>query len=264
MGLFDFWKKKKTEEGKGPKGEEVSPGGSTIYRYETPADEGFRPPAATGVYMKEIEAHFEKAFPGHGSFVFHELISDLVHIDVHIMTPTPKANYQILYTTGMSDLPMHLPEEIGHREDLKYAELYMLLPGDWKTGEGLPPGETLPPEYFWPIGLLKFLARFPHEYRTWLGWGHTIPNGPDYAPLAEGVGFGGAVLSHLSIVPDLKTEDGKEINFYLVIPAYREEIEYKLKFGMEGLDQRYSEKELPVVLDVHRPNFCADFQERLD
>lgn len=261
MGLFDFLKKKKGEE---DKKEEVSPGGSTIYRYETPEDVGFRPPSETGVFAREIQAHFEKAFPGRGGFVFHELISDLVHIDIHIMTPTPQADYQILYTTGMSDLPMNLPKEIADREDMKYAELYMILPGNWRTGEGLPQGEVLPPEDYWPIGLLKFLARFPHEYHTWLGWGHTIPNGPDYAPLCEGVGFGGAVLSQLSIVPDLETADGKEINFFMVIPAYKEEIEYKLKFGMEGLDERYAKSGLPVTLDVHRPNYCADFHEKLD
>ena len=47
MGLFDFLKKKKGEE---EKKEEVSPGGSTIYRYETPEDVGFRPPSDTGAF----------------------------------------------------------------------------------------------------------------------------------------------------------------------------------------------------------------------
>ena len=50
----------------------------------------------------------------------------------------------------------------------------------------------------------------------------------------------------------------------MVIPAYKEEIEYKLKFGMEGLDERYAKSGLPVTLDVHRPNYCADFHEKLD
>ncbi len=34
-----------------------------------------------------------------------------------------------MYTTGMSDMPMTLPEEIADREDLKHAELFMFLPG---------------------------------------------------------------------------------------------------------------------------------------
>ena len=63
---------------------------------------------------------------------------------------------------------------------------------------------------------------------------------------------------------ELTTEDGKTICFYMLIPAYKEEIEYKLKYGMEGLSQRFAEGKLPVVLDVHRPNFCEDFKEILD
>ena len=78
------------------------------------------------------------------------------------------------------------------------------------------------------------------------------------------MGFGGAVLAQPSLVPPLTTEEGKEISFYMVVPAYKEEIEYKLKYGMEGLYQRFIEGKLPMTLDIHRPNFCEDFKETLD
>ena len=137
-------------------------------------------------------------------------------------------------------------------------------PGGWDlSGEGTSP-KDLPYERFWPIQTLKFLARFPHEYKTWLGWGHSIPNGPGYTPICPGAGFGGMVLSQPSLVPPLETEEGKTICFYMVIPAYKEEIEYKLKYGMEGLSRRFAEGELPMVLDIRRPNLCADFREVLD
>lgn len=257
MGLLDKFRKKKQPE--------VSPGGSTIYRYQTPENQGFRPPEAVGTYAREITEHFEALFPGRESFVFHELVSDLVHIDVNIMRPTEQQDFYVLYTTGMSDLPMNLPGELADREDLKYAELFLFLPGSWDLGK---PGELnsdIPHERFWPIRILKFLARFPHEYKTWLGYGHTIPNGPEYAPLCDGVGFGGVVLSggggRLGV---MDTKDGTHISFLLAIPAYKEEIEYKLKYGMEALDKVFQEKDLPMVLDVHRPNLCADFKEVLD
>ena len=266
MGFLDKFKKKKAappQEGKSaPETEEYSPGGSAIYRYQTPEDRGFRPPEDVCVSMEAIEKHMEGIFPGWEGFVYHEIVSDLVHIDVHVLR-SPEGDCQVLYTTGMSDLPMHLPEEIADREDLKYAELYMLLPGDWDLGGVGASTQDLPYERFWPIQMLKFLARFPHEYQTWLGWGHTIPNGPDYTPICDGLGFGGAVLDGLSLVPPLTTE-GREISFYLLIPAYKEEIEYKLKYGMEELSRRFAEGKLPVVLDVHRPNFCGDFKEILD
>ena len=267
MGFLDKFKKKKAappQEGKSaPETEEYSPGGSAIYRYQTPEDQGFRPPEDVCVSTEAIEKHMEGIFPGWQGFVYHEIVSDLVHIDVHVLR-SPEGDCQLLYTTGMSDLPMNLPEEIADREDLKYAELYMLLPGDWDLGGVGASTQDLPYERFWPIRMLTFLARFPHEYQTWLGWGHTIPNGPDYTPVCDGLGFGGAVLDSLSAVPPLTTEEGREISFYLLIPAYKEEIEYKLKYGMEELSRRFAEGKLPVVLNVHRPNLCADFKEILD
>lgn len=256
MGFLDKFRGKKPE---------VTPGGSPIYRYETPEDQGWRPPQAYGTYAEEITEYFGALFPGRKSFVYHELVSDLVHIDVNIMRPTPENNYYVVYTTGMSDLPMTLPDELADREDLKYAEVFLFLPGDWDLGEALQSASGLPYSSYWPIHTLKFLARFPHEYKTWLAWGHTMPNGPDYTPMCDGVGFGGIVLDraggHLSA---LDTKDGTHISFLFAIPAYQEEIEYKLKYGMEALSKRFAEGGLPMVLDIHRPNLCADFKEVLD
>lgn len=270
MGFLDKFRKKNAvpaarprKEGTAPETEEYTPGGSAVYRYQTPEDPGFRPPEDVCVSMEAIERHMEGIFPGWGGFVYHEIVSDLVHIDVHVLRE-PEGDGYVLYTTGMSDLPMCLPEEISDREDLKFAELYMILPGDWDVGEETRLIKDLPYESVWPIQMLKFLARFPHEYKTWLGWGHSIPNGPDYHPICDGVGFGGAVLVQPSLVPPLTTEEGKQISFYMVVPAYKEEIEYKLKYGMESLNQRFVEGKLPLVLNVRRPNFCADFQEVLD
>lgn len=255
MGFLDKFKKKP----------QTSPGGSPIYRYEEPEKQGWRPPTAYGTYAEEISAHFEELFPGRECFVFHEIISDLVHIDVNIMRPTEKQSFYVVYTTGMSDLPMTLPDEIADREELEYAEVFLLLPGDWNLGKEFQLGSDVPPESFWPIQLLKFLARFPHEYQTWLGWGHTIPNGPGYEPLGPGVGFGGVVLDQLGKgLEAVPVKDGHQVNLLFAIPAYREEIEYKLKYGMEALQEKFSQGELPVVLDVRRPNLCADFTEILD
>ena len=141
----------------------------------------------------------------------------------------------------------------------------LFLPGDWDLGQEFQLGSDVNPAYFWPIHMLKFLARFPHKYQTWLGPGHTIPNGPDYSPLGPGVGFGGVVLSWGGgDLGTVETEDGHTIRILFAIPAYKEEIEYKLQYGMEALDQVFRDQDLPMVLDVERPNLCADFHEILD
>ena len=56
----------------------------------------------------------------------------------------------------------------------------------------------------------------------------------------------------------MEADDGNRINFFMVIPAYREEIEYKLEHGMSALDKRFGQGGLPLILDIHRPNYCKD------
>lgn len=255
MGLLDKLLKK------GPKASEVTKGGSPVYRYEETEHEAWRPPQAYGEYAEEISGHFKALFPKREEFVYHELISDLVHIDVNIMRPTEERPYYVMYTTGMSDMPMTLPEEIADREDLKHAELFMFLPGEWNPGETGQLDSDIPDSEYWPIRLIKYLARFPHEYHTWLGWGHTIPNGAEYGPLCAETEMGGVVLVQTGgDMGSMQAEDGTEINFYMVVPVYREEIEYKLEFGMEALDKRFCDRNLPMILDINRPNYCEDFR----
>ena len=77
--------------------------------------------------------------------------------------------------------------------------------------------------------------------------------------------FGGVVLDQLGKgLEQVETKDGRCVNLLFVIPAYREEIEYKLKYGMDGLQDRFAQGDLPMVLDAARPNLCADFTEILD
>lgn len=71
MGLLDRFKKKqaakepeKTAGNRGPQTGEVSPGGSAIYRYQTPEDQGFRPPADEGGSMEEIEYKLQYGMEG--------------------------------------------------------------------------------------------------------------------------------------------------------------------------------------------------------
>ena len=259
MGLLDKFKKT------AQKPESVSEGGSAIYRYEDKEDDELGPPASEPVYLREITEYFSSVFQDREEYVFHEIISDFVHIDVHILRPTEEQNFYFVYTTGMSDLPMTMPEELSDREDLKYAELYTFMPSNWNPGSGAQVSSDLPESEYWIINILKYLARFPHAYNTWFAYGHTIPNGPDYAPLTPGTSMGGIVLSQFGgKLEGFTTKDGTRTNFLYVIPAYKEEIEYKLKYGMEELDKIYTENDITLTVDLHRPNYCKDFHEQLD
>ncbi|EJL28226.1 suppressor of fused domain protein [Brevibacillus sp. BC25] len=227
--------------------------GTTIYTYDQQAT--YEPPAPME-YVEEIGNHFETAFAGRESSVFHEIISDTIHIDVNVMSPTEEEPFWVLYTNGMSDLPMTIPDEIQEQmeENIERAELMIFLPASWELTQ-----ESLQDENnYWPIRLMKQLARFPHQYNTWLGYGHTIPNYQEYEPYADGTGLNGVVLFQLSEeISVIPTKDGNKIHAYFLIPLYKEEMEYKLEHGMDALlDKLFELEDDALILNPNRRNTC--------
>ena len=233
--------------------QERSGSGAPIWRHEAPEEQQAWRPVRGESALEAITDHVETYF-GTLSGVYHEIVSDLVHIDVLIAPPTEQQPYYALVTSGMSDLPMNVPEGF---EELRYAEVFMLLPPDWPFGDK---EMTSDERYYWPIFWLKSIARFPHDYKTWIGGGHTIPNGPDADPLGPGTELG-CVMAVTSNTPHedfatLHVSDDKVINFYNLFPLYREEMQYKLDEGLEKLIDRFDEADISEVINPTRPNVC--------
>ncbi len=229
--------------------DDVSPGGSPIMVHSREKD--FTPPQGEE-HIEAIGAHIERHL-GPVSGVFHEIISDLVHIDVHVVPATEEFPYLRLVTSGMSDLPMTVPDEVD-ADVPRYMELMVTLPADWPISQDAFEDER----NYWPVRLLKGLARLPHEYDTWLGFGHTIPNGHPSEPYAPGVGFDGAIVLPPVTPPEdfaeLALEDGKVISFMTIIPLYPEEMDLKLKKGAEALLDRFDAKNIQDVIEPGRVN----------
>ena len=238
--------------------EEKSESGSPVFRHEA-KDEGFVPAFGEDVQIEAISDHIEKHI-GPIESVFHEIVSHLVHIDVHWVKASKERPYHAFITSGMSDLPMHVPEGL---EDQAFAEVLILLPEDWGIdGEiGKSMDEVFKEETnYWPIGWLKTIARFPHEYETYMGWGHTIPNGEE----AEAFGTN-TELGCMMLLPcldlsteffELKISEEKTIRFYALYPIYKEEMEFKLKQGTEALLDKFDKYRVSSILDVRRVNTC--------
>lgn len=235
-----------------------------IIRYGDEERSEWTLPAESGLYLEEIQKHIDKVYPcsQNEPFVFHEIVSDIVHIDVNIIPPEGERDYYVLCTNGMSDLPMNLPDGDYDKKEYNRAELLMYLPKDWKFGKTGEIDSQMPEEYYWPVHWIKFLARFPHEYHTYLGTGHTLPNGEDYAPLGKGTEMGGFFFippiplgDKYPGVEPLICKDGVKINFLWAIPMYKEEIEFKLEEGFNAMMDLFSEKEFPRVLDPKRENY---------
>lgn len=230
-----------------------APDGSAILRHQSTA----RPHeiAAETPCVEEIEEHIAKYF-GKATNVFHELVSDRVHIDVHFIPPGPGRDHWTLFTTGMSARPMSVPEGA---EDYQYAELMLSLPATWKF-DGLskrPPPKDLE-RWFWPVRWLKQLARLPHEFNTWLGAMHTIPNGDPARPLSPDTRLCGWMLLP-PIMDDeratyIRLSDGRVVYLYFLHALHANEIAYKLKHGGEALLDKLASVDASEILNVARPS----------
>ena len=188
------------------------------------------PEVYTEEEMEIVEGHIQQHF-GAFEHVFHELASPDIHVDICVVPPSEERDYYTLVTMGMGAHRMHVPEELAEYK-LERAELAIALPKDWKLKQE----DMKDDRWYWPIRLLKSLARLPIASDTWLGWGHTMDNQEPFAPDTE--------LCAAILTGPQGTEDGsefctlpggEEVNFYQVIPLYRDELEYKLAHDADAL-----------------------------
>ena len=241
--------------------DEISPGGSEILRHEH-IDRPFVPgrPAPNA---EEVEEHISRVV-GEAGTVFHEIVSDLIHLDVNIVRPAPGRHWWTLFTAGMSALPMSVPEGRG---DLRFAELVIKLPASWKIDQMqvTPPRQDMEAMY-WPIRGLKNLARLPHDYHTFLGSGHTVPNGDPPVPLAKETALcAWLILPLLGVPSDLQASrlsNDSVLNLYAVHAIHRDELELKLSKGTSALLDAFDRAHVTAVLDPARPSSVASDRRR--
>lgn len=229
---------------------EYSKGGSRIYRHQAQDRDWAAPEHADA---EVIEQHVERSI-GPIEMVYHEIISDLVHVDIYWVRATEERPFHVLVTGGMSAMPMTLPEGV---EASPFAELVVLLPPSWPMEQEAWKDER----HYWPIRWLKILARLPHEYGTWLGFGHTIPNGDPAAPFAPDTGLCGMlVLPSLSLAPEVQRvprPEGGTIDLWTLWPLHEDEMSYKLREGVNALIDRMEEAGLGDVIDPARPSIVG-------
>ena len=198
---------------------------------EMPEDEEAGVPEVyTEEEMEAVEGHIQQYF-GKFENVFHEIVSPDIHVDICMVPPTEERDYYTLVTMGMGAHRMNVPEELAEYK-LERAELAIALPADWKLDQ-----ESMKDEkWYWPIRLLKSLARLPINCDSWLGHGHTVENREPFADNTK--------LCTATLIGPQDTEDGsevctlpggEEVNFYQVIPLYEDELDYKLEHDVDAL-----------------------------
>ncbi len=224
---------------------EKSPGGSVIRRYGGNAFSG----TPIG-FTEESSAKFAGAredlysrFFGKAASVSHEIIPLIPHIDVYTYERGQHGrNFCTLVTSGMSDLEMSVPP--GAKGAPRRVELVFYC--------------SEPEQEY--LDTLRRLAHFPHDNRSWLGWGHTMPNGDPPEPF-----WGSPALDTLLFMPTIVKPDGalaeelsladEPVHFLWVVPLTTPECNLKLAKGFDAILDLFERHRHPHVFDPNRMSY---------
>ncbi len=236
--------------------QERSGSGAPVYRHqprEGIADLSVGDPAT----IDAVSAHVERTL-GPIESVFHEELSPHVHVDVLSVGPADDRPFRTLVSCGMSERPMPGAPDA----DTRRCELTVCLPVDWPLDTASWEDER----NYWPVRLLKMLARVPHEYETWLWEGHTVPNGDPPEPYADGTELCGAILAPPILMPEeflmLEREGHDRVTFLSVLPLHADEMQLKLDKGSDALYARLEAARVDTLIDPQRPSVVGKRRRR--
>jgi len=176
----------------------------------------------SSVARQEVIAHIEKYFGKINNFLHDDSCSEYP-LDIAVIAPRKEHNYYTLITVNMSN------HEVLESDDIDgntcHQELLINLPPDWKLGLS----DWTEEKWCWPIRLITSLARQCIRHRTCISWGKTMELGGDNT-FSEGTKLCAIVLLSPSIFGDksstCKTQGAGSVEFYQVIPLYREELQF--------------------------------------
>jgi hypothetical protein len=177
------------------------------------------------------------------------VLPQIPHIDVYTIKrifkrPSGDEEFYVLMTGGMSDLEMTVPRAAQARDVAPRVELifYCAEPRE---------------EY---IATLRWVAHFPRDSKSWLGHGHTMPNGNPPEPF-----WGSDKLDTLFFLPPIITKDqklpselslgGQPVEFLWVVPLTTAECNFKLKNGFDAILDLFGQNKHPYVFDPKRKSY---------
>jgi hypothetical protein len=224
---------------------ETSPGGSVVRRYD---GEDFSGPRigftqeSCAKFTAAREDVYERIF-GKAVSVSHEVIPLVPHIDIYTYERGSHGrNVFSLVTGGMSDLEMSVPAAAKGAPRRVELVFYCSEPRQ---------------EY---LDTLRWVAHFPHDHKTWLGSGHTMPNGDPPAPF-----WGSSALDTLLFMPTIVKRDaaladelslaGEPVHFLWVVPLTTPECNLKLAKGFDAILDLFQQHRHPHVFDPNRASY---------
>ena len=195
------------------------------------------------LHFDAIAAHIEKYLDAPAA-VWHES----ENLDIFVVAPTDERPFLTLVTAGLSDQPMNAP-----KDEWKLAELCFLLPAPWPLDRA-----QWDESHEWVLLWLKHLAQMPRANQSWLGYGHTIPNGEPPQPLDVSTEAVGVMLIPPVSLPErfarLRVGEGDAgiLNFWALVPLTLDELDLKIRAGTPTLLEKMEKAKLSDILEPGR------------
>jgi tetratricopeptide (TPR) repeat protein len=193
-----------------------------------------------------FEHHMGKAPNPKG---LQEIVPGKVGVSIWIIDPQTDDERKLIFTTGMSELPMSVPSGC---DDGPYAELCMRLPADWPAQPSLDDTSKM-----WPWIWLRRIAHYPHMNNTWIGeYPSVFPVKGPLEPVDSSCNFTAFLLiPNFDPFSGFRSDAGPYINLITVVPIYSEEYSLaKSDKGIPELFHRFQKAHLPAALELNRPN----------
>lgn len=220
-------------------------------------------------YMDAVSAHVGRTLGEPSPMIIHEILSPYVHLDVLVVPNCAGSGSTALVTCGMGCRAMNTPAA-----QRRYArmELAICLPPDWPPlTAGSPLAMTMPNNIAtdsahglgpgaWIVPGLQFTARMPFQYDTWLGEGHTIPNGDPPEPLCDGTKLCCSLIAKPKRLGRpfhrLTLPDGGDVYFWAIVFITKEEMKYKLRRGAPALMKKLAAHRVDERIQLNRKSAC--------
>lgn len=238
----------------------VLPNGIVVLNYNKvirPQDQ-----VTTG-YTPNIQEHIEKTI-GPIATAFEEKKSKGIHLKLYLVPPTNQPPSELhphgtfhhtIITDGLSSIPMNAPKDY---QGPKLMELMITLPSLWPglNSDGSWNEEVLSrEENWWPLRWLMSTARIPIAFNTFLGLGHSIPNGNNADPFAGNTRLGCLLLTwpfHSPEATVLTVNAKTKICFLALQPIYPEEMQFRLHNHTDDLDSKLAQNNITELFDINR------------
>lgn len=190
-------------------------------------------------YQAELEKHLEK----------HAGPIEARWENLLLVRATQERDCHVIVTCNLSDEPME-----SAKNEWKWAELCALLPSDWP----LDPAQWENPDFGWPAFELQRLVEVTRQSGSWLGFGHTVPNGDPPQPFAPSTEQCATfLLPPLELPPNfarLRLLDEEILNFWAIVPIYAGELALKMNQKAPSLIEKLSTKGVSDRIAPTRPD----------